>query len=93
MSKVSQIKISPESLAEHMASLRTSPAFQILLQYAAEERENILEEGKASRRDEKNVKMWAVLEGFDRFSKLPEKLYTWGKNNSGVEDAEIPLEL
>ena len=79
-------EITMESLAGHMAALRATPSWLILLNYLAQEREKIIDEGKKSRASEKGVKMWAVIEGFDRAVAMPEKLQALAK--SAVEQTE-----
>lgn len=81
-------EISPESLAQHMASLRQSEGWQILLHYMAQEREKIIEEGKASRANEKQVKMWAELSGYDKCATLPERLQRLSAVSSEGEEIE-----
>ena len=73
------IEIDGKSLAMHMATLRASTGWQILLRYMNEEREKIIAEGKKGRREEKTIKQWAVLSGFDACASLPEKLEQYGK--------------
>ena len=82
MSDIKDIK--PESAAEHIKNMQASMGWQILLRYMAEEREQILTEGKKARREEKTIKMWAVLEGMDRMIALPERIINAGKKYQDV---------
>lgn len=66
--------ISPESAALHIKEMQKTMGWQILIRYFAEEREAILTEGKKSRREEKVIKMWSVLDGLDRAIGLPERI-------------------
>lgn len=79
-------EIAPADLALHMAALRQSMGWQILLNYMAQEREKIIAEGKKARREEKTIKLWAVMDGFDRACMLAEKLENFGKRNAEEQE-------
>lgn len=79
----------PESIKIHIDTMRNSVGWQILLQVANLERESIIASGKAGRREEKTIKMWAVLDGFDRFFAIVNKLAKVNKTeeqNPELED-------
>ena len=82
MSDIKDIK--PESAAEHIKNMQASMGWQILLRYMAEEREQILTEGKKARREEKTIKTWAVLEGFDKFIGLADRIVQAGKKYQDI---------
>ena len=76
------IEINPADLALHMASLRQTMGWQIILRYWAEEREKIITEGKKARSFEKTCNLFKVIEGFDRCAEMAEKLENYGKQNT-----------
>ena len=56
----------PKVVKTHMKNLMATAGFQILMQYWNLDREAIIAEGKKGRTEEKTIKQWAVLDGFDR---------------------------
>jgi hypothetical protein len=80
--------MTPEGLAESMKRLMMNPDFQIFLVYANEEREKAIEEGKKGRKEEKIIKQWAVIDGIDRVTALPMKLFNFGKKNTEETEPE-----
>lgn len=59
----------PRTVTTHIKGMMATPGYHILLQYLNLDRENIIEEGKKARKEEKMIKMWARLEGFDQVIK------------------------
>ena len=55
----------PKIVARHVKAMVSSTGYQIVLQYLNIDREEIIEAGKKARANEKQIKMWATLEGFD----------------------------
>ena len=76
--------INPESAAEHIKTMQATMGWQILVRYMAEEREAILTEGKKARREEKTIKTWAILEGYDKFIGLADRIVQAGKKYQQV---------
>ncbi len=68
--------MTPESIDGHIRSMMRSMGWQLLMQRTALERDLIIEEGKRSRSNEKNVKIWAKLDGFDIAATVAERLLT-----------------
>lgn len=85
MSEIIDKNVSPESAAQHIIAMQKTVGWQILIRYWAEERENILTEGKKSRRDEKIIKMWAVLEGLDRAIGIADRVVAGGKKYEEIQ--------
>lgn len=54
-----------DDVANHIQAMRQSYGFKILLEYWNVEREKIIAEGKARRSEQKQIQMWAKLDGFD----------------------------
>ena len=75
-------EINPGDLALHMAALRQTMGWQIIIRYWAEEREKIITEGKKARSFDKSCNLFKVIEGFDRCAEMAEKLENFGKANS-----------
>ncbi len=73
-----------DAVASHIRDMRNTAGWAILLNHANVEREKIIAAGKEGRRDEKSIKMWAVLDGFDRMFALVAKL---GKVGSAQDNA------
>ena len=84
MSEIIDKNVSPEAAAQHIIAMQKTIGWQILMRYFAEERENILTESKKSRREEKTIKMWAVLEGLDRAIGLADRVVAGGKEYDEV---------
>jgi hypothetical protein len=79
------------AIASHIRDMRNTAGWAILLNHANVEREKIIADGKAGRREEKTIKMWAVLDGFDRMFSLVAKLGKVGAeqdNDPRLEDKE-----
>lgn len=75
----------PKVVRNHVSAMIASPGYQIVLQYLNVERENIINEGKESRREEKLIRKWSELSGFDRVVAMINKLA-----NLPVEDEQSP---
>lgn len=75
----------PKTIRNHVQNLIASPGYHIVLQYLNVERENIINEGKESRKEEKLIRKWSELAGFDRVVAMINKLA-----NLPVEDEQSP---
>ena len=74
------------SVANAMRRLRAMREYHVLLQKINDLREQVIEEGKRGRAEEKQRRMWAVLDGIDRVALLPEKLEKQGDEAGEVVD-------
>lgn len=68
------VQIDECDIGQHIQAMRETLGFKILMQKWNEERERIIATGKSGRREEKTIKNWAVLDGFDSAVKLVYKL-------------------
>ena len=80
--------MSADSVAQHIRNMRNTEGYKILMLHWNVQREAIIAEGKKARRDEKTIKMWARLEGFDDAVALVNKL---AKVDEELNDG-IPVE-
>ena len=74
-----------KAVKSHVANMVASPGYQIVLQYLNIERENIINEGKEARKEEKLIRKWSELAGFDRVVAMINKLA-----NLPVDDEQSP---
>lgn len=78
----------PKIVRAHVAAMCQSTGYQIVLQYWNLQREKIIEEGKASRSEERMVRNWARLLAFDEAVSTITKL----ANLEVEDDSESPVE-
>lgn len=64
----------PKTVKLHVAALVASTGYQIVLQYLNIERESIIKNGKEARSEERQIRNWATLDGFDRVVATINKL-------------------
>jgi len=72
-------------VGNHIRSMMETPGFKILLQFLKTDRERIIQEGKKARAEEKQVKNWALLAGFDL---VTERVVYLSKLGEKKEDQE-----
>lgn len=82
-------KMNAQSKRKHILDMMQGYGWQILLYEWAMYREKIIQEGKKARADEKKIKNWARLDGFDYATLLPNTLI----NRFDVEEEEQEEEL
>jgi len=79
MSDIDFENITPESRHAAIKDMMHTAGWSILCYEWAHKRERIIAEGKSSRANEKQVKIWAKLDGFDECANLVEKLLIVGR--------------
>lgn len=79
---------SHEAKVSALKQMMQTSGWQVFMHELAQRRERVIEEGKKSRANEKQVKIWAKLEGFDEAATLPEKLI----RTSDFIQQTVPLE-
>jgi len=89
MNEIDIANITDESRFQHMKTLINSLGWQILIYELAKARERIINEGKSARADEKRVKNWARLDGFDFAATMAERIL---KASQAVESVQPVLE-
>lgn len=65
---------SRESISNLINQMCETGGFKIFVQFLNAEREKIIAEGKKARGEEKQIKNWAKLDGFDKVMELLTKL-------------------
>jgi hypothetical protein len=64
----------PKIVKAHVSAMVASTGYQIVLQYLNIAREKIIEEGKAARSEERQIRNWARLAGYDEVVATINKL-------------------
>jgi len=72
MNEIKELK--PESVINHLLAMTKTEGWSILLFYWNQRREAIIEEGKKSRADNKQIQIWSKLQGFDSAVLLLESI-------------------